>query len=455
MNHEFIEALKLLEKERGIEMETLIEAIEGALVAAYRREFEIRSKDRDKSREREALGGGQESESKIIENDGITAHIDRRTGEMRVYQPMTVVEKVQDPNSELSLEQAHALSPELELGDQLVREVDPSHFGRLAAQTAKSVINQKLSQAEKMRIHEEFSGRVGGLASGIVQRRDRNEVLVDIGRAQAVLPYNQQSRLDNYTFRKHMRFYIQKVDQRDHRPVIMISRSHPGLVRRLFEQEVPEIGAGIVEIVSIAREAGSRTKVAVTSHDKNIDAVGACVGQRGMRVQSVITELNGEKIDVIEWNPDIAEFISSALSPARVMRVVLDEEEQSARVIVADHQLSLAIGKEGQNARLAAKLTEWKIDIKSESQYRELLEASWLSDFDEAVAADEADRAEAMGEDTPVVVDELDDMPVKIPSPESYLNVIESAIDALEEDVDEDVDEESQQDLVEGGIRIE
>jgi N utilization substance protein A len=455
MNHEFIEALKLLEKERGIEMETLIEAIEGALVAAYRREFEIRSKDREKPREREVAGVGQENEPKHVENDGITAHIDRRTGEMRVYQPMTVVEEVQDPNSELSLEQAYALSPDLELGDQLVREVDPSHFGRLAAQTAKSVINQKLSQAEKTRIHEEFSGRVGGLASGIVQRRERNEVLVDIGRAQAVLPYSQQSRLDNYTFRKHMRFYILKVDQREHRPVIMISRSHPGLVRRLFEQEVPEIGAGIVEIVSIAREAGSRTKMAVTSHDKNIDAVGACVGQRGMRVQSVITELNGEKIDVIEWDPDIAEFISSALSPARVMRVVLDEEEQSARVIVADHQLSLAIGKEGQNARLAAKLTEWKIDIKSETQYRELIEASWLSDFDEAVAADEAEREDTDGGEVFENDGFSNDISPVMPSSESNLEALESAIGTLEGGDEESVLGEETDDMPEGGSNIE
>ena len=433
MNQEFIEALKMLEKERGVEMETLVEAIEDALVAAYRREFEIRSKDRERGREREALPV-QEAEPKPVENDGITAHIDRRTGEMRVYQPMTVVEEVRDPNSELSLDQAHALSEDLELGDQLVREVDPSHFGRLAAQTAKSVINQKLAQAEKIRIHDEFSGRVGGLASGIVQRRDRNEVLVDIGRAQAVLPYNQQSRLDNYTFKKHMRFFIMKVDQRDHRPIIMVSRSHPGLVRRLFEQEVPEIGAGIVEIVNIAREAGSRTKMAVTSHDSNIDPVGACVGQRGTRVQSVITELNGEKIDIIEWDPDITEFISSALSPARVIRVVLDEEEQSARVIVADHQLSLAIGKEGQNARLAAKLTEWRIDIKSETQYREMLESAWMSDFDEAVAADEAERGdqyEENGVPEEVKADEV--LVTDEKSAVSYLDMLESTIDSLEE----------------------
>lgn len=432
MNQEFIEALRLLEKERGVEMETLVEAIEDALVAAYRREFEIRSKDREKGREREGMPT-QETEPKPVENDGITAHIDRRTGEMRVYQPMTVVEEVRDPNSELSLEQAQALSDDLELGDQLVREVDPAHFGRLAAQTAKSVINQKLAQAEKLRIHEEFSERVGGLASGVVQRRDRNEVLVDIGRAQAVLPYNQQSRLDNYTFKKHMRFYIMKVDQRDHRPIIMISRSHPGLVRRLFEQEVPEIGAGIVEIVNIAREAGSRTKMAVMSHDASIDAVGACVGQRGTRVQSVITELNGEKIDIIEWNPDITEFISSALSPARVIRVILNEEDQSARVVVADHQLSLAIGKEGQNARLAAKLTEWKIDIKSEAQYREMLEAVWMSDFDEAVAADEAERGEW---DDDIEEEEVEtELPaIEEVSAEDYLGQLEDTIDLLAEE---------------------
>lgn len=432
MNQEFIEALRLLEKERGVEMETLVEAIEDALVAAYRREFEIRSKDREKGREREGMPT-QETEPKPVENDGITAHIDRRTGEMRVYQPMTVVEEVRDPNSELSLEQAQALSDDLELGDQLVREVDPAHFGRLAAQTAKSVINQKLAQAEKLRIHEEFSERVGGLASGVVQRRDRNEVLVDIGRAQAVLPYNQQSRLDNYTFKKHMRFYIMKVDQRDHRPIIMISRSHPGLVRRLFEQEVPEIGAGIVEIVNIAREAGSRTKMAVMSHDASIDAVGACVGQRGTRVQSVITELNGEKIDIIEWNPDITEFISSALSPARVIRVILNEEDQSARVVVADHQLSLAIGKEGQNARLAAKLTEWKIDIKSEAQYREMLEAVWMSDFDEAVAADEAERGEW---DDNIEDEEVEtELPaIEEVSAEDYLGQLEDTIDLLAEE---------------------
>ncbi len=435
MNHEFIEALRLLEKERGVEMETLVEAIEDALVAAYRREFEIRSKDRDKSRERELMPE-QESEPKPVENDGITAHIDRRTGEMRVYQPMTVVEEVKDPNSELSLEQAQAMSEDLELGDQLVREVDPSHFGRLAAQTAKSVINQKLAQAEKMRIHDEFSGRVGGLASGVVQRRDRNEVLVDIGRAQAVLPYNQQSRLDNYTFKKHMRFYILKVDQRDHRPVIMVSRSHPGLVRRLFEQEVPEIGAGIVEIVNIAREAGSRTKMAVTSHDSNIDAVGACVGQRGTRVQSVITELNGEKIDIIEWSSDITDFISSSLSPARVIRVVLDEEEQSARVIVADHQLSLAIGKEGQNARLAAKLTDWRIDIKSETQYRELLESAWMSDFEEAVAADEAERGEWDEDDDYLEAEEesMEDLVNDQPSAADYLDILSDTIESLDQD---------------------
>lgn len=389
MNREFIEAVKILEKERGIEAETLFQSIEEALVAAYRREFEIRTKD--KERERPVEDGAQDES---VLNDGITAHIDRETGEMRVYQPITVVDEVEDENSQISLEQARALSDALEIGDQLVKEVDPADFGRLAAQTAKSVINQRLAQAEKDRIQAEFSDRIGELSGGVVQRKDRNEVTVDIGRAEAVLPYRYQSSLDDYRFNRRMRFYILKVDERHNRPVIIVSRSHPGLVRRLFEQEAPEINAGVVEIVNIARETGSRTKLAVRSTDPNVDAVGACVGQRGMRVQAVIDELNGEKIDIIEWDPDITRFISNALSPAKVIRVILEEEDKHARVIVADHQLSLAIGKEGQNARLAAKLTEWKIDIKSESQYREMIEQAWLPGFDEAVAADEAERDE-------------------------------------------------------------
>ena len=376
MNLELIEALRMLEKESGLDVEVIFESIEEALVSAYRREFDIKSADRREDDEEE-------------DSDDITASVDRETGEMRVYQTMTVVEEVTDPHSELSLVDAKALSDELDLGDQLVREVDPADFGRLAAQTAKSVINQRLAQAEKERIQNEFSGRVGELSAGIVQRKDRREVTVDIGRAEAVLPNNEQSRLDGYNFNQRMKFYIMKVDERRNRPVIIISRSHPNLVRRLFEQEIPEISSGVVEIVSISREAGSRTKIAVASSDPNVDSVGACVGQRGLRVQAIIDELNGEKIDIIEWDPDPVVYISNALSPAKVIRVETNEDDQSAIVVVPDHQLSLAIGREGQNARLAARLTGWRIDIKSEAQYREMIETELMSRFDQALAEDE------------------------------------------------------------------
>lgn len=402
MNLELIEALRMLEKERGLDVEVIFESIEEALVSAYRREFDIKSADRREDDEEENL-------------DDITASVDRETGEMRVYQTMTVVEEVTDPHSELSLADAKALSDELDLGDQLVREVDPADFGRLAAQTAKSVINQRLAQAEKERIQNEFSGRIGELSAGIVQRKDRREVTVDIGRAEAVLPNNEQSRLDGYNFNQRMKFYIMKVDERRNRPVIIVSRSHPNLVRRLFEQEIPEISSGVVEIVNISREAGSRTKIAVASSDPNVDSVGACVGQRGLRVQAIIDELNGEKIDIIEWDPDPVVHISNALSPAKVIRVETDDEDQSAVVVVPDHQLSLAIGREGQNARLAARLTGWKIDIKSEAQYREMIETELMSRFDQALAEDE----------------------------EELQNELMGAFDANDEDLDGDFDDEA------------
>ena len=413
MNLELIEALRMLEKERGLDVEVIFESIEEALVSAYRREFDIKSADRREDDEEE-------------DSDDITASVDRETGEMRVYQTMTVVEEVTDPHSELSLVDAKALSDELDLGDQLVREVDPADFGRLAAQTAKSVINQRLAQAEKERIQNEFSGRVGELSAGIVQRKDRREVTVDIGRAEAVLPNNEQSRLDGYNFNQRMKFYIMKVDERRNRPVIIISRSHPNLVRRLFEQEIPEISSGVVEIVSISREAGSRTKIAVASSDPNVDSVGACVGQRGLRVQAIIDELNGEKIDIIEWDPDPVVYISNALSPAKVIRVETNEDDQSAIVVVPDHQLSLAIGREGQNARLAARLTGWRIDIKSEAQYREMIETELMSRFDQALAEDEEDWQN----DQISAFDEIDE-----DIPAEHENDDETEIDELDADI--------------------
>lgn len=364
---EVIEALQLLAKERGVDPEVIFSAIEEALVSAYKREVPA------------AKG-----------NENIHGIVDRQTGEMVVEIMKEVVETVEDPESQISLAEVQAYSPEFEIGDEIAVDVPPDQLGRLAAQAAKSVINQRLNEAESARIEAEFSTRVGELAYGVVQRRDRREVVVDIGRAEAVLMRNEQSRLDSYEFNQRMRFYILKVDQRHSRPVVFVSRSHPNLVRRLFEQEVPEISEGIVEIVSIAREAGSRTKIAVAASDPNVDPVGACVGQRGMRVQNVISELHGEKIDIVEWDADLVTFISNALLPAKVIRIDLYEAEQSATVVVPDHQFSLAIGREGQNARLAAKLTGWKIDIRSESQYHEMLEKEILQRFDLAIQDDDA-----------------------------------------------------------------
>ncbi|NLJ94062.1 MAG: transcription termination/antitermination protein NusA [Clostridiaceae bacterium] len=361
MNAELIESLRMLAKERGIEEEQLFEFIEEALVAAYKREFNAKT------------------------TDNVRAEVDQETGEMRVFVTRTVVEEIADPNAEVSLEDAKAFSEDFEIGDMLEFQLSPQDFGRLAAQQSKSVINQRLAQAEREIIHREFSDRVGEIAYGVVQRKDRREVIVDIGRAEAVLTKHEQSRQDNYDFNQRMRFYILRVDERHGRPIVLVSRSHPNFVRRLFEQEVPEITSDVVEIVTVAREAGSRTKISVRSDDPNVDAVGSCVGQRGMRVQNVIDELNGEKIDIVEWDEDPIVFISNALSPAKVISVDLFEDG-TARVVVPDHQLSLAIGRSGQNARLAARLTGWKIDIESESEYRENKEIELLSHFDDALA---------------------------------------------------------------------
>lgn len=386
MNSELIAALKMLEKERGIDAEVLFQAIEESLVAAYKREFDAKT------------------------TDNIKAVVDRETGEMNVFLLKTVVEEVTDENTEVSLEVAKGFSEEFELGDQMEWSVSPQDFGRLAAQTAKNVINQKLGSAERERIQNEFSSKIGDIAVGVVQRKDRREVIVDIGRAEAVLPMSEQVRTDGYNFNQRMKFLILKVDEKKGRPIVYVSRSHPNLVRKLFEKEVPEIASGIVEIVAISREAGSRTKMAVASRDENIDAVGSCVGQRGLRVQAVMDEMMGEKIDIIQWSPDVLQFISNSLNPAKVIRAEVNEEERTARVVVPDHQLSLAIGREGQNARLAARLTGWRIDIRSESQYREALEAELMARFTAA-----AEQAAAQLAPEEATAQTLEEAPAEIP----------------------------------------
>ena len=364
MNIELITAIRDLCKERGLDEDGIFTAIEESLVAAYKREFNART------------------------SENVTASINRETGEMAVFLEKEIVEEVEDPNSQIPLSQAKAIDEDFEEGDVLQYQLEPQDFGRLAAQAAKSAINQSLISAERQMIHDEFRGRIGELASGTVQRADKREVIVDIGRAEATLTSFEQSSLDTYEFNERMQFLIKKVDERRGRPVIYVSRSSEKLVEKLFEKEVPEIAAGVVAIVSSAREAGSRTKIAVHSHDENVDALGACVGQRGIRVQNVMDELRGEKIDIIEWDEDETVFIKNAMKPSSVLRVDLvettDENGEAVReatVVVPDSQLSLAIGKRGQNARLAAKLTGWKIDIKNESEARELLESDFMAEF--------------------------------------------------------------------------
>ncbi|TYP54291.1 transcription termination factor NusA [Thermosediminibacter litoriperuensis] len=339
MNIEFIEALDQIEKEKGISKEILLEAIEAALVSAYKKNY------------------GTSQNVKI--------NIDRETGEVKVFSQKTVKEDVKDPLLEISLFDAKKINPLVKIGDIISVEVTPQKFGRIAAQTAKQVVMQRIKEAERNIIYEEFAGRETDLVTGTVQRFDKKNVIIDLGKTEVILPPNEQIPNETYTPGERIKVYILEVKKTTKGPVIIVSRSHPGLVKRLFELEVPEIYEGIVEIKSIAREAGSRTKVAVYSKDENVDPVGACVGPKGTRVQAVVEELKGEKIDIIKWSKNVAEYISNALSPAKVLSVDVEEDSKIARVLVSDQQLSLAIGKEGQNARLAAKLTGWKIDIKS------------------------------------------------------------------------------------------
>ena len=367
MSAELIRALDQLEKERGIEKEVLIEAIEAALVSAYKKNF----------------GTSQD----------VRISIDRDTGEVKVFALKKVTARPKDENSEISLEDALKLDSRYAQDDIAEVEVTPRKFGRIAAQTAKNVVLQRIREAERNLIYEEYFNKEGDIVTGIVQRIERRNVIIDLGKAEAIMLPSEQTNGEEYRFNDRIKTYIVEVRKTTKGPQILVSRTHPGLVKRLFELEVPEIHDGTVEIKSISREAGSRTKIAVYSKDPNVDPIGACVGQRGTRVQAIVDELRGEKIDIIKWSSDPEEYISSSLSPAKVVRVDVDEETRTARVIVPDFQLSLAIGKEGQNARLAAKLTGWKIDIKSESQFRAAIEQQIFS-MDSGYDGETADEDE-------------------------------------------------------------
>lgn len=343
MNKEFILAIEELEKEKEISKDLLVEAIESALVSAYKKNY----------------GTSQ----------NVRVNVDRETGDINVFMRKDVVEDVLDPFIEVSLEDAKAIDPEYELNDVIEYQVTPKDFGRIAAQTAKQVVVQRIREAERGMIYDDFINKQSEVVTGIIHRISNATVFVNIGKTEGILPVTEQVKGEKYIVNNRIKVYIMDVKKTTKGPQVYLSRSHPGLVKRLFELEVPEIQDGIVVIKSIAREAGSRTKMAVYTDNENVDPVGACVGSRGIRVQAVVDELFDEKIDIINWSDNPEELINNALSPAKVEQVIANEEDKSATVVVPDYQLSLAIGKEGQNVRLAAKLCGWKIDIKSHSQF--------------------------------------------------------------------------------------
>ncbi|WP_163192648.1 transcription termination factor NusA [Clostridium thermarum] len=346
MNEEFIGALREIVKEKGISEELLFTTIEDALVAAYKKNY--------------ATTGSS------VQN--VRVSMNRENGEIHVYAQKKVVDMVEDNVNEISLQDARQYSPRYEIGDVVELEVTPRTFGRVAAQSAKQVVVQRIKEAERNIIYNEFVEKEYDIITGTVIRKDKGNVFVDLGRIEAVLGPTEQMHGEEYNFNERLKLYIVEVKNTTKGAQVIVSRTHPGLVKRLFELEVPEIYEGVVEIKSIAREAGSRTKIAVHSNDENVDPMGACVGPKGIRVQNIVNELKNEKIDIIKWSKLPEEYIANALSPAKVLDVTIDEDNKSAKVIVDDNQLSLAIGKEGQNVRLAAKLTGWKIDIKSKSQ---------------------------------------------------------------------------------------
>lgn len=353
MSNDLVQALNDIERERGIPKRALVDAIKSALSTAYKKNFGVAQ--------------------------NVSVEFNEANGEVKVFSQKKISDEVKDPRLELSLEDAQELYPECKLEDLVYVEATPSEFGRIAAQTAKQVVIQKLREAERSLIYEEFLEREGEIITGTIQRVESKTVYISLGRTEGIMLAVDQIYGEKYEVGQRVKAYIYEVKNTPKGPNIFVSRSHPYFLRRLFEMEVPEIYDGVVEIKSIAREAGARSKIAVYSLDDKIDSVGACVGPRGLRVQNIVSELDGEKIDIIKYDKDPEKYISNALSPSRVVAVNINEIDKVARVIVPDYQLSLAIGKEGQNARLAAKLTGWKVDIKSESQ---------MSDFQELIDDD-------------------------------------------------------------------
>ena len=342
---EFIDAVDQLEKEKGISKELLFDAVEAALVSAYKKNFSS------------------------LQN--VRVELNRKSGKISVYSQKEVIDVVENPMEQISHRDALKISAVYTIGDLAEVEVTPKNFGRIAAQAAKQVVIQKIREAERDKIFEEFSNRESEAVTGIVQNVEQGNVFIDVGKTEAILPPSEQLEGDSYETQARLKVFVLEVKNSSKGPQVFVSRTHPGLIKRLFEAEVPEIFDGTVEIKAVSREAGHRSKIAVWSDNPDVDPVGACVGPRGMRVQAIVNELHNEKIDIVRWSKDPKVFVSQALSPAKVTDVIVDIDQKVARIVVPDSQLSLAIGKEGQNARLAAKLTGWKIDIKSESQTEE------------------------------------------------------------------------------------
>lgn len=374
MNKELLNAIAFLSKEKGVSTDVICDSLEAVLITAYKKEPEA--------------------------NPLADVELNRETGDYRIVAAKTVVEDVVNDHGEISLADARKLNPEYEVGDVVNVDVTPSNFGRIAAQAAKQVMIQRLREAERSIVYDEFYNRTDDIITGLIQRIENKNVYVDLGKAEAILPASEQIPTETYTLGQRIKCYVVEVRKTTKGAQILVSRTHPGLLKRLFELEVPEIYEGVVELKSVAREPGRRSKIAVYSRDENVDSVGACVGPKGSRVQNIVTELQNEKIDIVKWDEDPAVYIANALSPAQVVSVTVDEGEKASSVVVPDYQLSLAIGKAGQNARLAAKLTNWKIDIKSESQ------AAALTSEESSSADEEVEQEDILSElDMPAAED--------------------------------------------------
>ncbi|MBO6273661.1 transcription termination/antitermination protein NusA [bacterium] len=370
------EACEELERERGISKDDIIEALKDSMVAAYKRHLRIK------------------------EATNIEAILVDETSEIGIFRTKVVVTDVEDEDTQISLEDAKEIDDEVEVDDEVKIEVTPEQFGRIAAQTAKQVLTQRIRDAERNNILNEFLDKKGTLTTGIIQRVEGRNVIVNIGKTDAIMPQREQIPGEYYKAGNRIRVFVLNVKETNRLPQVIVSHAHAEIVRELFELEVPEIEDGIVEIKSIAREAGYRTKLAVWSNDEEVDSVGACIGPRGSRIQTIVGELKNEKIDIVRWSPDPVEYIVNAIAPARVVSVDImadDDEAHEAMVVVPDDQLSLAIGRDGQNVRLAHKLTQWKIDIKSVSQM-EQAEAENIKNYEEPAEVEEVDELEEQDE---------------------------------------------------------